>query len=64
MIYLNHLFSLQKCLYFNLILDSWPIGTRKENVIVSDAIVGVEEKDFEQAIRVLYHSFVKEEPHV
>ena len=23
-------------------------------------IVGVEEKDFEQAIRVLYHSFVKE----
>ena len=24
-------------------------------------IVGVEEKDFEQAIRVLYDSFVKEE---
>ena len=27
-------------------------------------IVGVEEKDFEQAIRVLYHSFVKEDNHV
>lgn len=34
----SSLFSLQKCVYFNLILDSWPIGTRKENVIVYDAL--------------------------
>lgn len=34
----SSLFSLQKCVYFNLILDSWPIGTRKENVIVHDVV--------------------------
>lgn len=34
----SSVFSLQKCVCFNLILDSWPIGTRKENVIVYDAV--------------------------